>query len=118
MLGAHPMFSWDGQCPLLALCSRTGLIMGPAVTLKPWVCPLCAAGGELCRLLQDFVPQSERYEKLGASGWELDGGTSARGGVCSGGMLVGMEIQPHHPEQLLFQGGLADGELLRLLQGH
>lgn len=63
-----------------ALSSRTSLIMDPVVTPKPQLCSLCAAEEELCHLLQDFVPQGEGYEKLGTSGWELDGGTSAHGG--------------------------------------
>lgn len=80
--------------------------MDPAVALKPQLCPLRAAGEELCHLLQDFVRPSEGYEKLGASGWELDGGQQLMEGVCSGGTLVRTEIQARCPEQLLLQGGI------------
>lgn len=45
-----------------AVCGRTGLIMDPAVTPKPQLCPLCAAGKELCHLL-NIVPQSEGFEE-------------------------------------------------------
>ena len=46
------------------------------------------------------------------------GGRQLMEGACSEGTLVGMEIGPHCPEQLLLQGGLGDGELLKLLWGH
>lgn len=50
MPGACPVFSQDSQ-------GRAGVTTGSAVTPKPQLRPLRAAGAELCQLLQDFVPQ-------------------------------------------------------------
>ena len=47
MPGERPVFS----SPLLAQGSRTGLVMDRVVTPKPRLCPLCAAGEELCHVL-------------------------------------------------------------------